>query len=96
MFSWFVDKSAWNLNFPSLYLEIQKLQIALRRTHWKYGMMNIAYRMVSMAERSNIFLKKLKHSPLLKKKSIKKFQNKSLLKTFIKDEMGPTSRHKFQ
>jgi hypothetical protein len=59
-------------------------------------MMNIASMMVSMAEKSNIMLKKLKHNPLLRRQvNFKNLKIKVYLKTFIKDEMGPTSRHKF-
>jgi hypothetical protein len=57
--------------------------------------MNIAYKIVSNTEKSNIMLKKLKQYPLFKKEASLNFENKVHLKTFIKDKMGCNSRHEF-
>jgi hypothetical protein len=47
-------------------------------------MMNISPRMVSMAKKSLIILKKLKYSPLLFRQSASNFENKSSLNNFYK------------
>jgi len=60
-------------------------------------MMNIEYKVIFMVERTNILLRKSKQRLLLKKGSqLKNLINESLLKTFIKDKMGPTSRYECQ
>jgi hypothetical protein len=53
-------------------------------THWKYIIMNIIYKVISMADISLIMFIKLKYYLLVLNKTTSNFRNKILLNNFYK------------